>query len=54
VHHALEEVIRTEALRRLAEWDLGGMTLEDLEQLRQPRYSSEDVEQAIADRFHRE
>jgi Arc/MetJ family transcription regulator len=37
VHKALEEVVRTEALRRLTEWDLGGMTLEDLEKMRQPR-----------------
>ena len=34
VHRALEEVVRREALRRLTEWDLGGMTLEDLERMR--------------------
>jgi len=34
IHRALDEVVRREALRRLAEWDLGGMTLEDLERLR--------------------
>jgi Arc/MetJ family transcription regulator len=37
VHRALEEVVRRDALKRLAEWDLGGMTLEDLERMRQPR-----------------
>jgi len=44
VHRALEEVIRREALRRLTEWDLGDMTLEDLERMRQPRFSTEDLE----------
>jgi len=34
IHRALEEVVRREALKRLAEWDLGGMTLEDLERMR--------------------
>ena len=34
VHRALEAVVRREALKRLADWDLGGMTLEDLERLR--------------------
>jgi Arc/MetJ family transcription regulator len=37
VHRALEDVIRRDALQRLAEWDLGGLTLEDLERMRQPR-----------------
>lgn len=37
VHRALEDVIQRDALRRLAEWDLGGLTLEDLERMRQPR-----------------
>jgi Arc/MetJ family transcription regulator len=36
VHRALEDVIRRAALRRLAEWR-PEMTLEELEQLRQPR-----------------
>ena len=39
IHVALEEVVRREALRELAAWDLGGMPLEDLERLRQPRYT---------------
>ena len=42
IHRALEEVVRREALKRLAEWDLGGMTLEDLERLRQPRFPAEE------------
>ncbi len=35
VHAALEEVARRAALRRLAEWDLGGLTLEQLERIRE-------------------
>jgi len=42
IHRALDEVVRREALKRLAEWDLGGMTLEDLERLRQPRFPAEE------------
>jgi Arc/MetJ family transcription regulator len=38
VYRALEDVIRRDALKRLAEWDLGGMTLEDLERMRQPTH----------------
>ena len=34
IHRALDEVVRREALKSLAKWDLGGMTLEDLERLR--------------------
>jgi Arc/MetJ family transcription regulator len=37
VHRALEDVIRRDGLKRLAEWDLGDLTLEDLERMRQPR-----------------
>jgi hypothetical protein len=37
VHRALEEVIRYDALRRLAEWDLGEMTLEELFEMRKGR-----------------
>lgn len=44
IHVALEEVVRREALRELAAWDLGGMTLEDLERLRQPRCTAEEPE----------
>ena len=42
IHRALEEVVRREALKRLTEWDLGGMTLEDLERMRQPRFPAEE------------
>ena len=42
IHRALEEVVRREALKRLTEWDLGGMTLEDLERLRQPRFPADE------------
>lgn len=38
IHRALGEIVRREELQKLAEWDLGGMTLEDLERLRQPRF----------------
>jgi len=37
VHDALRDVIVREDLRRLAEWDLGGKTLEDLQELRRSR-----------------
>lgn len=42
IHRALDEVIRREGLKRLAQWDLGGMTLEDLERMRQPRFPAEE------------
>jgi Arc/MetJ family transcription regulator len=38
IHRALEEVVRREELKKLAEWDLGELTLEDLERLRRPRF----------------
>ena len=34
IHRALDEVVRREALKSLAQWDLGGMTLEDLKRIR--------------------
>ncbi len=37
VHAALREVVRRDRLRRLSEWDLGGMTLDDLREMRRPR-----------------
>ncbi len=40
VRRALEEVVRQEALRRLAEWR-PDITLEDLERMRQARFSAE-------------
>jgi Arc/MetJ family transcription regulator len=41
VHRALEEVIRREMLQRLADWR-PEMTLEELEQLRRPRFPAEE------------
>ena len=37
VHRALEEIVRRERLKSLAAWDLGGMTLDDLWEMRKPR-----------------
>ena len=37
VHDALRAVVRRERLERLAEWDRGGKTLEDLKELRRAR-----------------
>jgi Arc/MetJ family transcription regulator len=37
VHAALREVVRRDRLRRLAEWDFGGMTLDDLREMRRSR-----------------
>jgi Arc/MetJ family transcription regulator len=37
VHDALRDVVRRARLRRLAEWDLGGTTLEDLKDMRRSR-----------------
>ncbi len=37
VHRALEEVVRREKLRSLAEWDVGGLTPRGLAELRRGR-----------------
>lgn len=37
VHSALRDVVRHDRLRRLSEWDLGGLTLEDLQEMRRSR-----------------
>ena len=42
IHRALDEVVRREALKRLTEWDLGGMTLEDLERIRRGWFLDEE------------
>lgn len=42
IHRALDEVVRREALKRLTEWDLGGLTLEDLERLRRGWFPDEE------------
>lgn len=43
IHVALEEVVRRESLRELATWNLDGMRLEDLERLRRPRFTAEEL-----------
>jgi Arc/MetJ family transcription regulator len=43
IHRALDEIIRLEKRRRLAAWDLGGPTLEDLERMRRPRTFEPDA-----------
>lgn len=50
IHRALEEVVRREALRELAAWDLGGMTLDDLERIRRPGFTADELEQAAQNR----
>lgn len=37
VHAALRDVVRHDRLRRLSEWDLGGLTLEDVNEMRRSR-----------------
>lgn len=37
IRSALEDVVARQRRRELAGWDLGGMTTDDLEQLRRPR-----------------
>jgi Arc/MetJ family transcription regulator len=34
IHRALQEVVRRDALASLTDWDLAGMTLEDLDRIR--------------------
>lgn len=41
VHRALDEVVRQEALKRLADWT-PDLTLEELERLRRPRFPAEE------------
>jgi Arc/MetJ family transcription regulator len=41
IHAALDEVVRQEALNRLADWT-PDLTLEELERLRRPRYPAEE------------
>ena len=50
VHRALEDVIRRDALRRLAEWR-PEMTLEDLGEMRRPRFAEEVVRENQARRL---
>lgn len=37
VHDALRDVVRRERLKRLGEWDLGGLTLEGIKEMRRSR-----------------
>lgn len=41
IHRALDEVVRREALRWLANWR-PDLTLEDLERLRRPRFADDE------------
>jgi Arc/MetJ family transcription regulator len=37
VRGALREIVRRERLKRLGEWDLDGLTLEGIKEMRRPR-----------------
>ncbi len=37
VHDALRDVVRRERLKRLTEWELEGLTLEGIKEMRRPR-----------------
>ncbi len=37
VRGALREIVRRERLKRLGEWDLGGLTLESIKEMRRSR-----------------
>ena len=49
VHDALREVVRRERLKRLGEWDLGGMTLDDLEEMRRSRTETKPWSKLVAE-----
>jgi Arc/MetJ family transcription regulator len=49
VHDALRDVVRRERLRRLGEWDLGGMTLEDLKEMRRSRTETKPWGRLVAE-----
>jgi Arc/MetJ family transcription regulator len=49
VHDALRDVVRRERLKRLGEWDLGGMTLEDLEEMRRSRTETKPWGRLVAE-----
>lgn len=49
VHDALREVVRRERLKRLGEWDLGGMTLEDLKEMRRSRTETKPWGRLVAE-----
>ncbi|HEY4810659.1 MAG TPA: type II toxin-antitoxin system VapB family antitoxin [Solirubrobacteraceae bacterium] len=37
VHDALRDVVRRDRLKRLTEWELEGLTLESIKEMRRPR-----------------
>ncbi|HSZ13274.1 MAG TPA: type II toxin-antitoxin system VapB family antitoxin [Solirubrobacteraceae bacterium] len=49
VHDALRDVVRRERLKRLGEWDLGGMTLEDLKEMRRSRTETKPWGRLVAE-----
>lgn len=49
VHDALRDVVRRERLKRLGEWDLGGMTLEDLKEMRRSRTETKPWGKLVAE-----
>ncbi len=49
VHHALRDVVRRERLKRLGEWNLGGMTLEDVKEMRRSRSETKPWGKLVAE-----
>jgi Arc/MetJ family transcription regulator len=49
VHDALRDVVRRERLKRLGEWDLGGMTLEELKEMRRSRTETKPWGKLVAE-----
>lgn len=49
VHDALRDVVRRERLKRLGEWDLGGMTLEELKEMRRSRTETKSWGKLVAE-----
>ena len=49
VHDALRDVVRSERLKRLGEWDLGGMTLEDVKEMRRSRSDTKPWGKLVAE-----
>ncbi len=49
VHDALRDVVRRERLKRLGEWDLGGMTLDDVKEMRRSRSETKPWGKLVAE-----
>jgi Arc/MetJ family transcription regulator len=49
VHAALRDVVRRDRLRRLSEWDLGGLTLEGLKEMRRSRVETKPWGKLVGD-----